>query len=44
MTAIVASTTGALRPATASRYNEEIVRAFIIATMFWSVAAFTVGV
>ena len=26
------------------RYNEEIVRAFIVATMFWGIAAFTVGV
>ncbi len=28
----------------AERYNEEIVRAFIVATMFWGVAAFAVGV
>src|SRR5215469_8750543 len=25
-------------------YNEEVVRAFVVATMFWGVAAFTVGV
>src|SRR3954469_10326455 len=28
----------------ASPYNEEIVRAFVIATMFWGIAAFTLGV
>src|SRR6266702_738915 len=44
MTAIIASATGGFRPATAPAYNEEIIRAFIIATMFWGVAAFTVGV
>jgi cytochrome c oxidase cbb3-type subunit 1 len=26
------------------RYNEDIVRAFVIATIFWGLAAFTVGV
>ena len=26
------------------RYNEDIVRAFVIATVFWGLAAFTVGV
>src|SRR5262245_64801223 len=30
--------------ARAPRYNDEIVRAFAIATMFWGLAAFTVGV
>jgi cytochrome c oxidase cbb3-type subunit I len=28
----------------AERYNEDIVRAFVIATVFWGLAAFTVGV
>src|SRR5690242_6872262 len=28
----------------ASPYNEAVVRAFVIATMFWGVAAFTLGV
>ena len=26
------------------RYNEDIIRAFVIATIFWGLAAFTVGV
>jgi cytochrome c oxidase cbb3-type subunit 1 len=30
--------------ASAERYNEDIVKAFVIATMFWGIVAFTVGV
>ena len=26
------------------RYNEDVCRAFVIATIFWGIAAFTVGV
>jgi len=30
--------------ATSASYNEDVVRAFVVATMFWGLAAFTVGV
>ncbi|HEX7970375.1 MAG TPA: cytochrome oxidase, partial [Stellaceae bacterium] len=39
MTALAAS-----MPAPAERYNEEVVRAFVVATVFWGIAAFAVGV
>jgi cytochrome c oxidase cbb3-type subunit 1 len=44
MMAIVATMTGGTGAKPAEPYNEKIVRAFIIATMFWGIAAFAVGV
>ena len=44
MTAITANSSTRIYLPDRDAYNEEIVRAFLIATMFWGIAAFAVGV
>ena len=39
-----ATATASTATTSAGRYNEDIVKAFVIATVFWGIAAFTVGV
>jgi cytochrome c oxidase cbb3-type subunit I len=41
---VAATATTGTAIASAERYNEDVVKAFVIATVFWGVAAFTVGV